>query len=77
MNTHNDKNNDPDTFVNDNPDTAHPLDNNQKDDSSLDASVNTNFTEESDGKKSLTIDEDADTDPNEVANKPTFKNDNH
>ena len=76
MNTHDHKNTDPDTFVNDNPDTAHPLDN-QNDDSSLDASVNTNFTKESDGKKSLTIDEDADTDPNEVANKPTFKNDNH
>jgi len=75
METHN-KNNNPDTFTNDNPDTAHSMETNHKK-SELDSEVNTNFAEESDGKKSLTIDEDADTDPNEVANKPTFRNDNH
>lgn len=76
MNTQHNQNSNPDTFVNDNPDTAHPMETNHKK-SQLDSEVNTNLAEESDGKKSLTIDEDADTDPNEVANKPTFKNDNH
>lgn len=39
----------------------------------LDSKVNTSFDKKSDGKQSLTNDESADTDPNEVKDKPTFK----
>lgn len=39
----------------------------------LDSKVNTSFDKKSDGKASLTNDESADTDPNEVKDKPTFK----
>ncbi|GEP51828.1 hypothetical protein FNO01nite_25000 [Flavobacterium noncentrifugens] len=65
-----------DTFVNDNPDTNH-IDKNIGNRDGFDSPVNKDFGKKSDGKESLTNDESADTDPNEVADKPTFKNDNH
>lgn len=39
----------------------------------LDSEVNTSFEDNSDGNESLTNDESADTDPNEVKDKPSFK----
>lgn len=39
----------------------------------LDSEVNTSFEDSSDGNESLTNDESADTDPNEVKDKPSFK----
>jgi len=42
----------------------------------LDSKVNTNFSASRD-KEDLTNDESADTDPNSVANKPTFKSNSH
>jgi|GEM_PF-2456992 len=74
MSTNSDKSQD--TFVNDNPDTNHDHKNiGNRDD--LDSPVNKDFEKKSDGNESLTNDESADTDPNEVADKPAFKNDNH
>jgi hypothetical protein len=76
--THNNNNNPDDhTFVNDTPDSTKQSDGTQKTNETLDSRVNTDFKQKSDGKQSLTNDEDADTDPNEVADKPTFRNDNH
>ena len=66
----------PHTFVNDNPDTS-KNDKNIGNRDDLDSPVNKDFGKRSGGKESLTNDESADTDPNEVADKPTFKNDNH
>ena len=67
---------DPDTFVNDNPDTS-INDKNIGNRDDLDSPVNKDFSKKSDGKESLTNDESAETDPNDVADKPTFRNDNH
>ena len=39
----------------------------------LDSKVNTDYDKKSDGKESLTNDESANTDPNDVPDKPTFK----
>jgi len=79
MNIQHNENSHPDdhTFVNDNPDTANHFDETVKTNETLDSTVNTDFKRASNGTQSLTNDEDADTDPNEVANKPTFKNNNH
>lgn len=74
MSTNSEKN--PDTFVNDNPDT-NQNDKNSGNRDDLDSPVNKDFGKKSDGKESMTNDESADTDPNDVADKPTFKNDNH
>ncbi len=49
--------------------TDHPED--------LDSPVNADLEDTSKDGTSLTIDEDHDTDPNEVDDKPSFKNDNN
>ena len=41
----------------------------------LDSKVNTDFSGKAASDESLTNDESAETDPNEVSNKPKFKND--
>ena len=46
------------------------------DSEALDPAVNKDFDRKPDSKESLTNDEDADTDPNEVDDKPSFTNDN-
>ena len=57
-----------------NPDNINNLE--SESDPRLDSDINTDFEADPNSNESLTIDEDAGTDPNQVDDKPSFKNDN-